>query len=631
MSILDKLDKGHVFEAYQEALEGLEKDPNDHLLRQYAALALLKTGAVMEAKAMIEPVLNTLSNLDDLKNNNPDFLALMAKILKQTWRYSRYEDDLNRACELYKQHFNLCTPETTNVESYLASGVEASSLSWLAGNDADCLSYATRVIQLGDKISHEKSQKSNADDDLKLFLTLGEAYMLSGQHDMAEAMFKRTKQSTMAIVDQLHQLKFLYENGYLIPKSFFDILTPPKIVVFTGQMIDPPGRKPERFFHNMEEFVKQAIVEKLNHINVQIGYTMASCGSDLLFIEAMLERGAEVHIVLPFNQDDFIKHNISPGGPRWEARFKKALEKASSVQFATKERFLGHETLYRFANMVLHGMAEMRGNFLLSPPHLLAVWDSQPDTLIGGAADFIDQWGDITTLHIVDLDTIKTQCIEKGLNRTVPLHMQSIRIPFHKDEAFEEDKKVQRIIKNMLFADMAGFSKLQEEHIPPFLNFLKELDTRLKERAPKPLSINTWGDGIFVVMDDATELADYALWLSELVPEVSKSIKGLPPMQVRISLHAGPVYQAHDPFREQTNFYGGHINRAARLEPVTVVGQVYGTEQFMALLTREQGQNRIECHQSERVYVERFAYEYIGVVELAKSFGKQPVYHIRWI
>jgi len=149
--------------------------------------------------------------------------------------------------------------------------------------------------------------------------------------------------------------------------------------------------------------------------------------------------------------------------------------------------------------------------------------------------------------------------------------------------------------------------------------------------APPVDALNTWGDAIFAVSTRASDLAEYGLRLSEMVPEISQNTRALPPLHVRVSLHAGPVYEANDPFRSVVNFYGGHINRAARLEPVTVVGQVYTTEQFMACLTAEQSALRTELGQQDIPFIQKYTSEYIGVVQLAKNFGAQPVYHLRWL
>ena len=63
---------------------------------------------------------------------------------------------------------------------------------------------------------------------------------------------------------------------------------------------------------------------------------------------------------------------------------------------------------------------------------------------------------------------------------------------------------------------------------------------------------------------------------------------GLPPdTTVRVGLHAGPVFSQHDPIIERVNFFGSHVNRAARIEPVTTPGCVFASEQFAALLKSE--------------------------------------------
>ena len=47
---------------------------------------------------------------------------------------------------------------------------------------------------------------------------------------------------------------------------------------------------------------------------------------------------------------------------------------------------------------------------------------------------------------------------------------------------------------------------------------------------------------------------------------------------------AGPVYSGHDPIIGKMNYYGSHVNRAARIEPVTIPGCAFLSEQFAALL-----------------------------------------------
>ncbi|MCA1908571.1 MAG: adenylate/guanylate cyclase domain-containing protein, partial [Magnetospirillum sp.] len=188
-----------------------------------------------------------------------------------------------------------------------------------------------------------------------------------------------------------------------------------------------------------------------------------------------------------------------------------------------------------------------------------------------------------------------------------------------------------RVIRSMLFCDIAGYSKLKEEHIPDFLEFLTRLKAGLVASGIEPKSINTWGDAIFVVMDKATPMAEYALTMQEVVARLGEEMKDqlADPLTLRISLHAGPVFEAVDPIRDNKNFYGSHINRAARLEPVTVKGHVYATQQFVAVLTAEQSALRTDAVNNGEEFVDKYVCEYVGVLSLAKDFGKQTVYHLR--
>jgi class 3 adenylate cyclase len=334
----------------------------------------------------------------------------------------------------------------------------------------------------------------------------------------------------------------------------------------------------------------------------------------------MLERGGEVNLVLPFAMDDYIANNVRYGGSRWEMRFRNAVRLATTITFATEERFLGHTSLYRFANQCLHGLSTLRAGFLCSHPTLLAVWDMMPGSLVGGAGEFIDQWEDISRLRIIDLDGLLQQRPDL-IGDEVPA------FTFNMDDESEVESQG-RVIRSMMFCDIAGYSRLAEEYVPVYLEFLQMLRDGLVSSGLNPKFINTWGDAIFVVMDKATPMAEYALTLQETADAASESLRGRLPhrLNLRISLHTGPVFESIDPICNRTNFYGSHINRAARLEPVTVIGHVYATQQFVAVLTAEQSALRSEMGDDfEDLYVS----EYVGQLSLAKDFGRQVVYHLR--
>ncbi len=502
--------------------------------------------------------------------------------------------------------------------------MNAAWLSWLTGEDAKAKELAAAVLRLLPPYGLEASFAELID--------LAEAQLLLGREDDAcklyeEAMKQKDKQNYIAIVTARQQLYFLREAGFKVPNVALDILVPPTIVVFTGHSIDHPSFKTSLFPSELEADVKRIIMEKLQSINAKIGYSSAACGADLIFIEAMQELGGEVNIILPFAIQDFIETNVRHAGPRWEKRFEKALANAHTVSFASEDRYLGHDMLYRFSNHVMHGSAVMRGKFLTSEPHLMAVWHSRTTSLPGGPADFIDRWSNISTLHLIDLDELydSDNGVEKIETELVQPQKNTLSFdPF-------VSKSPDRVIKSMMFSDLHGYSKLQDEHIPSFLDFMEKLNQAMEKIDSDLDSVNTWGDAIFAVADSAVKIADFGLRYCDIIENLGKKYPEFPfPIRARISLHSGPVFVAQDPFIKKINFYGGHINRAARLEPVTAVGQVYATQQFVALLHGETSDERNEHNQKGLRYYERYSTEYVGVISLAKNFGQQEVYHLRW-
>ena len=58
-----------------------------------------------------------------------------------------------------------------------------------------------------------------------------------------------------------------------------------------------------------------------------VAYGSLACGADMLVAEAILARGGELHVVLPFAEEDFLKTSVHVGGPEWSASICKGREK----------------------------------------------------------------------------------------------------------------------------------------------------------------------------------------------------------------------------------------------------------------------------------------------------------------
>ncbi|HYE48677.1 MAG TPA: tetratricopeptide repeat-containing protein [Azospirillaceae bacterium] len=652
------LESGQVFHAQDLAGQGLERFPDSARLRRVRAVALLRSGAAEEARRVLQPLLAqaatddgplragwqalaglvqaashgsapdgaALERLADLalaldrlrghghrRSLDPETLELLGTVYKECWQQSADPAELRQSRDLLREAF-----ERSNS---LTAGVSAACSCWLLGEREAAIGLARRVADHcgADDIADDRRDTVRA-------MALGIANLLLGEHEAALVAFHRAVDLSGRhygpMVATLAEVKRLVCAGLSVPPLLFDVLKPPRVVVFTGHMIDAPEQEQTRFPPWLEPVLRAEIERRLDLMDAQVGYSMCACGAELLFVEAMIERGAEVHIVLPFDLEDYVATCVAFAGERWERRFRRALKLANTVTFATEDHYLGHAELFRFANQMLHGLATLRAEFLLTAPDLMAVWDLREGSLVGGAADFIDQWADITRLQIVDLDTL-LEFAEPPAELPPPPRVA------HRPPVLLRPER-ERSTRSMMFADLVGYSKLKDESLPEFLDFLDRLEGWLRDGGYAPELINTWGDAIVCVLPRAVDMAGFALRLADGVRALGGRAQGLPTdLDVRISLHAGPVYHNHDPFLGRTNFYGGHINRAARLEPVTTPGHVYATQQFVALLTAERTVLRHEAESRDQAFDWPYVCEYVGVLQLAKKFGDQPVYHLR--
>lgn len=176
------------------------------------------------------------------------------------------------------------------------------------------------------------------------------------------------------------------------------------------------------------------------------------------------------------------------------------------------------------------------------------------------------------------------------------------------------------VIRSILFADVVGFSKMPDAAYPRFMgDFLADVDRVLCDVRHTALARNTWGDAIFAVFKTASEAAHAALALQDLVGSQDWSQRfglasGSLSLQLRIGLHAGPVYEGRDPITKNMSFTGRHANLAARIEPIAEEGHIYVSGEFAAMATL--------AHPDE------FQFEYVGQRTLPKKAGAIPVFRL---
>ena len=380
-----------------------------------------------------------------------------------------------------------------------------------------------------------------------------------------------------------------------ISDDVLDPLASPTVIHYTGHMISTPGVN-GRFPASQEASVAKQIAERLEKHRVGFGYGPLASGGDILFAEALLARGAELQVVLPFAQDEFIEISVAPAGPQWVERFESCLQRAAGVTYATEDRYLGHDWVFAYGSFVTMGLAVLRARFLDADILQMAVWDGIETTGMAGTGFDVRTWRNAG--RALEVITPVPGEITSTLNAGITPILSG-----------------QRELKAMLFGDVRGFSKLTESQIPSFvkhvLGALGEVLTRYGDRV---LYRNTWGDGLFVVLSDAPVAAQCALELQAAMAMLDLEAYGLPDtLALRLGGHFGPVFETTDPVLHLTNYFGAHVSRTARIEPVTPPGEVYVTEQFAARLALEPN---------------AYACDYVGQIPAAKSYGTMRMYHL---
>jgi len=107
---------------------------------------------------------------------------------------------------------------------------------------------------------------------------------------------------------------------------------PRNVLLFSGHMIDAPGRKEPRFPPNKEPVVADALAKLLNSPDVaansnDLAICGGACGGDLLFAEACLARRTSLEFYIPFDENKFLVDSVDFAGDDWRSRYFAAKSK----------------------------------------------------------------------------------------------------------------------------------------------------------------------------------------------------------------------------------------------------------------------------------------------------------------
>lgn len=617
----EHLDRGQPWEAC-DAFRSIDATGRrDAEALYWGALAHARAGASREAQALLD-LAQVAAHGAGQRALLVEILSLRGRLLKDALhRAVRREGTTTAAAE----HARSAYLDAWRLGRDPYPGVNAATLSMLLGDTEAARSLAADVVAAASRVPDTGGSPGWVD------ATLGEAKLLQGDLDGAKQSYaaaKRAAAGNAGMIASMRRQLALLAQVLPTANEVLAELPAPSVLAFTGHMIDAPGRANPRFPASLVPQVAQALRDRLASLHQPIVFVSAACGADLLCVEAAFEAGAEVDLVLPFDRDEFVRSSVAPGGGEWVARFEAALARAHRVVVASGEQYLGDDILFEHGARIVDGLATLRAGQLQTEPVLLCVFDpgerEDDAARVGGTRSTVARWcrqgGAVDVIDLRKLrgdapaDSISTAGdARREMGGSIPVAGPAMAATA---AATDSPPARRRTLKSMLFADFAGYSKLRDAVIPDFQRvFLDAAAALIDTAGAKPLEAKTWGDALYTVFDDASDAAEFALRFAERMRSFDWARTGVgDAVQVRVALHAGPVYRTFDPVMRRDSYFGANVTRAARIEPITPVGVVYASETFAATLAPHADG--------------RFAIEYVGATALAKGFGEARVYRL---
>jgi tetratricopeptide (TPR) repeat protein len=468
------------------------------------------------------------------------------------------------------------------------------------------------------------------------------AHVVLGDPERAAAAFaalQALEDSTFTLLADARFWARALAEGLGLDSDYFKPAFPPlQLIVFAGHVPDIPGREGV-FPPDAVGAVRDLIKAKLEEAKATVALVSATAGAELLFVEAMLARKGDVHLVLPWSKEEFRRTSVSqfePAGkpPIWGPLFDTALEQAATIRELGQAYKPSTDLGLLYMLEVVAGMAFNSARMWRLDVLPMVLWNRLPGRGAGGPESFFQLWSHRLSQQPAILDMPAPQMPQAFVHeRSLP--SSSCEMPM-----------LQQQVKSMLFADIVGYSKLREDVIPGFVGVFMQRVSRLVASSPHaPRTINTWGDAIYAVFDFADDAGCFAIELIQMILDGEKDwlAQGLSwdddagagedsqkrPLSIRVGLHTGPVFLHYDPVVRELGYTGVHVSRAARIEPVARPGEIYASEEFAAFSELETEIGRRPPAPPTGGASTGFACEYAGSMQLAKHYpGRHRIYRL---
>jgi tetratricopeptide (TPR) repeat protein len=570
----EALGSGDMFALFERTRKAIEQYPEDPDARFLQALAMARLGDPHAALRIYER-----NRVEEI--GTEDAISLKGRLLKDLAVRAKGEEQIRLFRESSKAYHR-----ANQLSDGYFSGINAATTSFLAGERDLARKLATAIGERPD-VANPQNFFAAA--------SAAEAMLVRGEVEKATEFYAAARQRPDAspghISSTARQVQLIARHLDMPDdqrERLLAAIRPSPIVHFCGHMF--------RAGWDQEKEIARAVEDTLDETGALIAYGPLACGADIVIAEAILARGGELHAVMPFAEEDFLRTSVRLGGPQWEERYVRARDAAASVTFATQIQHVDDDELFAYCSKLVMGLARLRAEIMQTEAFQLAVWDGKPPNGVAGTAADCAEWAR-----------------QGGKTYTIPIPKERPQLDF---VAMSDPADRPRwALRSMLFADFAGFSRLDEDLLSQFLGVVMGRIAKVLDRhSGAVLYRNSWGDAVYVVITTPEEAARIALEIqAELSPKLLVEI-GLPAEDgMRISLHHGPIFEHFDAVQSARTFYGTEVTVAARIEPRVPVGAIFTTQPFAAMIESDRND---------------YNFEYVGAMDLAKNYGVRILYRL---
>lgn len=559
---LAQFQQGNYASAFESMNALIEQEVLDPQIIYLAILSLARSGAYELAR-------NYWHRYGNLLPKTEENMALNARLLKDEFKHAHNH---KTGIDARDEYLRISQLNHTATSSYPL--INAATLSLLLGDIDQAHELAHQVLEIC---------KSERQDYWRL-VTEAEASLLLNEVSNAESLLIRAGQLVNINQSDLNttfqQLLLICQANQIDEKVLLAI-KPPSIAHYTGHMIygvgssigiDPDDEVLLR--HKAEALIKQQ--------PISIAYGALACGADIIFAEVLIECESELHVVLPFEIEVFVKISVLPGGENWKQRFYRLLSKASSVKIVSQVVHSDLGLLFQLNTDYAIGLTLLHARQLHTRAIQLSMFNGIDTDLKAGTAADVKRWQKLGY---------------QSFTITTPKPRQKV-----KPVSYPESLLCSELQENKVFivAKIVQYSKIPEAELPEFIDLCAaRLNKHIQPYIDHPDALEMWGDSFLFTLDNIEKAANLSTQVTHslsLDEEQDGNAIGL-----QIFIHSGLVFHNEKSMLGKQRFYGKNILKTGKMLANLPINSIYVSEDYAAQLILEAPDKYRYCYAGQQV------------------------------